>query len=144
MSAKKMLYVLSRVNMALNQPTPPSGQELQELREMVADALSQGAQTLQRMGRPRNPSSAAPASGRRPSARYCIDVDNHAPQIAVGGLAAAELVNAHLAAFGMKQRVTMNTLVAGISRSGAWVKLCDHANGTSAITVTRAPDGKSA
>lgn len=140
MSMKKMLYVLSRVNMALSKPKLPSGEELQELRDLVAEALSEGARSLQHMGRPRDPDSVGKPTGRRPTTRYRIDVDNYAPQVVVGGLAAADAVNEHLAAFGMKQRVTMNTLIAGIARSNAWVKLCDHSNGTSAISVTRLPD----
>lgn len=140
MSTKKMLYVLSRVNMALSKPKLPSGDELQELRSMVAEAVAEGADMLQHMGRKRDPDSVGKPRGAKPAARYRIDVDNYAPRIILGGQATADAVNEHLAEFGMKQRVSMHTLIVGISRSGSWVKLCHHSNGTSAIAVSRLPD----
>lgn len=142
MSVKQMLYALTRVNVALAKPQPPSGAELQELRDLVAEALSAGAAMLQHMGRRRDPTSAGKPRGPAPSARYRIEVDSYAPRTIIGGQAAADAVNEHLTEFGMKQRVTMHTLIVGCARAGYWSKLCNHDGGTSSITVTRLPDAE--
>lgn len=140
MSQKQMLYALTRVNVALAQPELPSGAELQELRTLVAEACAAGAQMLQHMGRPRDPDSAGKPAGRRPSARYRIEISNMAPRIVVGGQAAADAINEQLAELGVRQRVTQNNLTVGIARNGSWFKLVETSNGTVVLECARAKE----
>lgn len=142
MSSKKMLYALTRVNMALAKPQPPSGAELQDLRDLVAEALAAGAQMLERVGRPRDPDSIDKPRGRRPSSRYQIDVSNAAPRIAVGGQAAADMVNAELTELGSAKRVTPNNLTVGIARNGGWWTKVETDGGTVVIEARRLPDAE--
>lgn len=88
-----------------------------------------------------------PATGRKgrvPTTRYIIDVDRYAPRVIVGGQAATDAINEHLAELGTSKRLTLNNMTTSISTKGAWTATIDTDSGTVGLSVRRAPEQKSA
>lgn len=105
---------------------------LDDLAGVVASALQMRTELA---GRP-----ATGRVGRRPTTSYVIDVSNHGPRVVVGGQAAADAINEHLAELGVRRRLTINNLTTSISTKGEWSYLVDTTNGTVILAVRRAKE----
>lgn len=142
MSTRQMLYALVRVNNMLNGAWPPSDDELQKVREQVRAAVGAGLDTSQRMAEAAERRASGTRVGRRPTARYEVDITNYAPAVCIGAGAAVERVNEVLAEHKLKKRLTVNNLTTTISTKGGWWTNIDTTNGTVTIGVRRLSDAE--
>lgn len=109
---------------------------LDDLAGVVAVALQKRTDLA---GRP-----ATGRKGRAPTTRYIVDVSNYAPRIVLGGQAAADAINEHLAELKLRKRLTINNLTTSISTKGEWSHVEDTGSGTVILAVRRAPEENSA
>lgn len=99
----------------------------------VNEMLTIHAAMRAKVGRPRG----APATGR-PARAFTVAAEPGWQATCHGARAAEVMVNESLTEFGLPASATAASIQQAISRNGQWLRLCQTANGTVALTVQRA------